>query len=304
MNTEPIFQKTQTYSHPHRTTVFPAARTRAVVSPNPAQAEPRRLLCVLAHPDDESLAIGGTLAKYAAEGMETFLLMGTRGEKGWLQDPARYPGPEELGRLRAAELRAAARILGLRELNVLGYVDGEVDQADPEQMIARIVFHLRRLRPEVVVTFDPNGMYGHPDHIALSQFTAAAVICAADPCYGPAGLAPHRVNKLYYRVHTREELEAYQSVFGDLHMSIDGVERSGAGWQDWAITTRVHTAPYWRTTWQAIACHRTQVPIQAATHQLFKRHQKNALGYEGYYRVFSTVNGGRSREADLFEGLP
>ncbi|MGB8647868.1 MAG: PIG-L deacetylase family protein [Anaerolineae bacterium] len=301
MNTEPTLQ----------THHYPTSQPKAKLQNIPGHAleacrgihRPLRLLCVLAHPDDESLAIGGTLARYAQEGTETYLLMGTRGERGWLGDPAHRPGLDALGHTREAELRAAAHVLGLREVNWLGYVDGEVDQADPNQMIARIVLHLRRLRPDVVITFDPNGMYGHPDHIAISQFTAAAILCAADPGYGPVGLVPHRASKFYYRVHTPDELAAYQHIFGDLRMSIDGVERSAAGWQGWAITTRIHTAPYWRTIWEAIACHRTQVHVQPAVQRLYRRQRNGALAYEGYYRVFSTVNGGRQVEADLFEGL-
>lgn len=88
----------------------------------------RRLLAVLAHPDDESLAIGPTLAKYAATGVETYLVTATRGERGWLGATSAYPGPTALGQLRQQELVAAAATLGLTEVNFLGYCDGEVDR--------------------------------------------------------------------------------------------------------------------------------------------------------------------------------
>ena len=116
---------------------------------------PLKLMCILAHPDDESLGTGGILAKYAAEGVETYLVTATRGERGWFGDEAEYPGLEELGRIREAELLDAAKVLGLQEVTFLDYVDGDLDQADPVEAINKIVGHLRRVRPHVVATFDP-----------------------------------------------------------------------------------------------------------------------------------------------------
>src|SRR6476661_6076381 len=152
-----------------------------------------RLMCVLAHPDDESLGMGGTLAKYAAEGVETYLVTATKGERG-RSGSAEPLTPEEVGRLRHAELCAAARELGVREVSLLGYRDAELDRANPAEAIGRIVAHLRRVKPEVVLTFGPDGAYGHPDHIAISQLTTAAVIAAADPAFvAPGAAPPHRV---------------------------------------------------------------------------------------------------------------
>src|SRR6185295_18699223 len=90
-----------------------------------------RLMCVLAHPDDESLGTGGTLAKYAEEGVATYLVTATRGERGRFFDNAEHPGPDIVGRTREAELRAAAEELGIREVSFLDYEDGGVDRADP-----------------------------------------------------------------------------------------------------------------------------------------------------------------------------
>src|SRR5215218_9097255 len=100
--------------------------------------EQLKLMCVLAHPDDESLGTGGTLARYAAEGVETYLLTATRGERGWFGAPDQNPGLAELGRIREAELRAAGRALGLREVAFLDYVDGDLDRADPAEAVARV----------------------------------------------------------------------------------------------------------------------------------------------------------------------
>jgi len=207
---------------------------------------------ILAHPDAESLGAGGILAKYAAEGVETYLLTATRGEHGWWGSDADYPGPEALGRTRAAELRAAAKALRLREVVLLDYMDGEVDQADTAEVIAKIVAQIRHLKPNVVVTFDPNGVYGHPDHIAISQLATAAVVTAADAAYADSGQPSHRVSKLYYRTFTSGELAAYQAAFGDLVMNIDRQERRGRGWPERVNTTRIDAGEYWPQVWRAI----------------------------------------------------
>src|SRR3954470_399973 len=111
--------------------------------------EPLRLMCILAHPDDESMGTGGALARYAAEGVETYLITATRGEYGWQGDPAENPGPEALGKLREQELCEAAKILRLREVCLLDYVDQHLDEADPAEVIPRLVGPLRRIRPQV-----------------------------------------------------------------------------------------------------------------------------------------------------------
>jgi LmbE family N-acetylglucosaminyl deacetylase len=261
-------------------------------------------MCILAHPDDESLGTGGILVKYAAEGIETYLVTATRGERGWFGNAEDYPGPEALGRIREAELTAAAEVLGLQDVAFLDFQDGELDQANPTEAIGKIVTHLRRVRPHVVVTFDPNGAYGHPDHIAICQFTTAAVVAAADPDYaGRQELPPHRVSKLYYMVETKEVLAAYQAVFGELAMFVDGKERRAVGWEDWAITTRIDTSAYWRRVWQAASCHCSQLPGYQALKDLPDEHHRNLWGTQAYYRAFSLVNGGRELEQDLFEGL-
>ncbi len=264
-----------------------------------------RLMAVLAHPDDESLGMGGILAKYAAEGIETYLVTATRGERGWFGDERDYPGPEVLGRLREDELYAAADVLGLRKVTFLDYLDGELDQANPAEAIAKIVAEIRRVRPQVVVTFDPNGVYGHPDHIAVSQFTTAAIVAAADSSYsGLSGyLPPHRVSKLYYRTFARAELLAYEAAFGELVMTIDGVERRTSAWPEWAITTRIDTAAYWPQVWQAVACHQTQLPGYQALKDLPGEYHHALWGTQSYYRALSLVNGGREVEDDLFAGI-
>jgi len=263
-----------------------------------------KLMCALAHPDDESLGTGGILAKYAAEGIKTYLVTATRGERGWFGAPDEYPGPAALGRIREAELYAAAGVLGLQEVAFLDYRDGELDQVDPGGAIARIVDHLRRLRPQVVVTFDPAGAYGHPDHIAISQLTTAAIVAAADPGYAEAQpWPPHRVSKLYYFAAIAQKIAAYQAAFGELTLEVDGLQRRAVPWEPWGITTRIETGAYWRRIWEAIACHRSQLPGYEALTNLPEAQRQNLWGTETYYRALSLVNGGRAIEQDLFQGL-
>jgi LmbE family N-acetylglucosaminyl deacetylase len=266
-------------------------------------ANPFKLMCVLAHPDDESLGTGSTLAKYAQEGIEIYLVTATRGERGWTGEEQDFPGLEELGKMREAELRCAAEKLGIRQVSFLDYIDGDLDQADHAQAVAKIVTHIRQVRPQVVVTFSPDGGYGHPDHIAISQFTTAAVVCAADPDYASDHLSPHRVSKFYYFVVPKQEIAIYQSVMGDLIMPVDGVDRRAVGWDDWAITTRIDTGESWRTAWQAVTCHRTQLPGYGDLMNLPEELHKTLWAERTYYRAFSLVNGGRKTETDLFEGL-
>ncbi|MBA2680647.1 MAG: PIG-L family deacetylase [Ktedonobacteraceae bacterium] len=266
--------------------------------------QPLKLMCILAHPDDESLGTGGILAKYATEGIETYLITATRGERGWYGDEREHPGLDILGRTREAELQAAAKVLGIQQVHFLDYMDGDLDQAHPAEIIAKIVGYLRRVKPDVVVTFDAEGSYGHPDHIAISQFTTAAIMEAANPSSSYyQDLPAHSVAKLYYMAATKEMLAVYQSVFGELVMHIDDVERRGQGWLNWAITTKIDAEPYWQTVWQAVHCHRSQIPAYSRLEQVSEAQHKVLWNSQTYYRVFSRVNGGRKMEHDLFEGL-
>ncbi|MEO6892554.1 MAG: PIG-L deacetylase family protein [Ktedonobacteraceae bacterium] len=267
-------------------------------------AETLKLMAILAHPDDESLGFGGILAKSAAENIETTLVTATLGERGWTGDEREYPGLETLGKIREAELRAAARVLGIHNINLLGYIDGDLDQAPPSEVVAKIVEHLRRVRPHVVVTFGPDGCYGHPDHIAISQFTTAAIVEAANSNSQYAqGLASHSVAKLYHMAPDADFFKSYQFVFGDLVMHIDNAERRAVAWPDWQITTRIDAVSHWRIVWNAVRCHQTQIPPSHLLERLSEEQHRVMWGFPTYYRVFSLVNGGRHIETDVFEGL-
>ena len=256
-----------------------------------------RLLAVLAHPDDESLGTGGTLAKYASEGVETFLLTATRGDAGRYAehrpgDPG-HPGRAALAAIREGELRAAASVLGVKDVAILDYHDQQLDEVDHAEVRRVIAEHLRRIRPDVVITFGPDGAYGHPDHIAICQFTTAAVMAAAD-----VGVA-----KLYYIAWSESLWHAYQTVLKKLTSMVDGVERQVVPWPEWAITSVIDTGQFCQTVWRAIACHESQMAVYTKFQNLPSEQFQALFGTQSFYRVFSTVNGGRARERDLFEGI-
>ena len=263
-----------------------------------------KLLAVFPHPDDETLGLGSTLARYAAEGIETHLLCATRGERGWFDSEGPNPGLEGVARIREAELRCAAEHLGIHEVSLLDYIDGDVDQADPEEIIGKLVSHIRRIKPQVVVTFGPDGAYGHPDHIALSQFTNAALVCAADRNFVDVSVQPpHRVLKFYYMIDSLDIVAAANEAFGGISMEVDGVTRHHDGWQDWQITTRLDNSEYLEKVQKAIHCHQSQLPGYGPIAAWSLAELKPVFGAGSFYRAFSLVNGGRKTENDLFEGL-
>jgi LmbE family N-acetylglucosaminyl deacetylase len=266
----------------------------------------RRLLAVLAHPDDESMGVGGVLAKYAAEGVRTAVVVATRGQRGRFHGRGPgdgHPGPVELGRIREKELTDAAAVLGVSDVALLDYEDQQLDRAEPVEAIDRIASEIRRLRPDVVVTFSPDGTYGHPDHIAISQLAAGAIAAAGamDPRAGAH--PPHLVSKFYYLVWSAPMLDAFDAAYHRLVSNVDGVERRVVPWPDWQITTVVDTSAHWQTVWKAVSCHRTQVTAYERLMHLPDESHATLWGRQSFYRVFSRVNGGRARESDLFEGI-
>jgi LmbE family N-acetylglucosaminyl deacetylase len=155
------------------------------------------ILFTFAHPDDESFSGAGTAMKYAAQGVRSVLLTATRGERGKTGDPPLCT-PDELPSLRERELRHAAAIVGFDELHLLDYRDRELPDAPPAEIRAALVTLIRRVKPLVVLTFDPNGFNVHPDHVAISRFTSEAIAAAADPRWHPEAGSPHEVRRLLW----------------------------------------------------------------------------------------------------------
>jgi LmbE family N-acetylglucosaminyl deacetylase len=160
----------------------------------------QRILAVYAHPDDECYCSGGTLAKYSDEGAEIMVVAATKGDAGQINDTYRATR-HTLGEVRASELRASCETLGVKHVECWDYPDGGLASANRQQLVGDIVSVIRRFRPHIVITFGPDGGYGHPDHIAISDATTQAVALACDPDTYPEQLThttPHEVQRLYH----------------------------------------------------------------------------------------------------------
>jgi mycothiol S-conjugate amidase len=176
------------------------------------------ILAVLAHPDDESFGLGGTLALYARRGDDTYLVCATRGEAGTV-DPEHLTGFQDTAALRTEELMRAAKHLGLKDVFFLGYRDsgmpGMEDNKHPDAQInhpidevaGRIVRYIRQLKPDIVLTFDPIGGYKHPDHIHVHLATKLAFDRSDDSSFHPEAGEPFKPAALYYQVFPREFLK-------------------------------------------------------------------------------------------------
>jgi len=264
-----------------------------------------KLLAIFAHPDDESIGMGGTLAKYSAQGVETYYACASRGERGWFGPEEQNPGLSVLGQIRTRELENAVKTLGMSGLHFLNYIDGDVDKANHTEIIGKIVSHIRKIAPQVVVTFPPDGNYGHPDHIAIGQFTNAAVVCAADPTYSdPENLSAHRVSKLYYMVDSEDIINLIAPFMDGMTFAVEGQLRGEVAWKDWMITTKIDMADYCGIAWRAIHCHESQLSTLGALAEMHENAATAILAMQGtFFRAFSLVNSGRELETDLFEGL-
>jgi LmbE family N-acetylglucosaminyl deacetylase len=175
--------------------------------------EKRTLLSVLAHPDDESFGMGGTLAKYAEDGTDVHLICATRGEAGEVA-PELLEGQPSIAHLREMELRCAVDKLGIKEVQLLDYRDsgmsGSADNTNPEALInapvdqvaKEIAEYIRKIKPQVILTFDPIGGYRHPDHIFIHQAATKAFYLAGDPAF-KSSYPPYKPGKLYYHTIPR-----------------------------------------------------------------------------------------------------
>lgn len=152
----------------------------------------------LAHPDDESFSGAGLACACLARGIRVVLVCATRGEAGQAGDASISGAPADVGTAREEELREAARIIGIDDVHLLGYRDRELSQADPAVIRRQLVEHLRRYRPDIVFTFDPNGFNLHPDHVAISRFTMEAIAAAADARWMPDDGRPHHVQRVLW----------------------------------------------------------------------------------------------------------
>jgi len=184
----------------------------------------RVLTAIYAHPDDETFSAGGTFAKYSSAGARCTLFCATDGDAGKSSAIA-VASKAELGALRREELRAAAHILGITALDFGGYPDGNLGGADQDELIGRIVAHVRRERPQVVITFAPEGAPNqHRDHKAISRAATAAFFLAGHPGApgGAESLPPFQPDRLFYVTWAPPPPDAQMRLLGLPHtVSID-----------------------------------------------------------------------------------
>ncbi len=282
------------------------------------------LLAVHAHPDDEVFGTGGVLARAADEGIHTVLICSTGGEVGEIHDPDLDPDEARgrLAQIREQELRRACAILNVAELHFLGYRDsgmvGTPDNADPRnfhnadptEAAGRVARIIRQARPQVVVTYNPYGGYGHPDHIAAHHAAVAAFDMAADPACFPEqlaeGLAPWQAQKLYYTAIPRSGIQEMGEIMRE--RGIDGpfsredVDLTDMTTPDDEITTRVDVGDYVAQKRAALQAHRTQIGAEHFMMLLPEDISRRILSAEMFVRARSLVEA-PIPEDDLFSGI-
>lgn len=288
---------------------------------------PRRLLAIFPHPDDETFGPGGTLARYAREGVSVHYACATRGEVGSVDDNLLEPYihlPEEqrIGTLRENELRCAATTLGLAGLHLLGYRDSGMHNtednrhprafinADPQHVTAELVGLIRRIQPQVIITFDPFGGYGHPDHIFAHQRTMEAFTAAGNPTRYPEAGEPYAPQKLYWLAFPKRILKIALRVmplfrrdptkFG---RNKDVNLREIAEQHDYPINTRIDIWPYFAIREKAARCHTSQMGTDTFWSRLPRPLRRWIAGYETFTRVEPPTTSRRVIEHDLFAGV-
>jgi N-acetyl-1-D-myo-inositol-2-amino-2-deoxy-alpha-D-glucopyranoside deacetylase len=276
----------------------------------------RCVVFVHAHPDDEALATGGTIARYSAEGAHVCLVTCTNGELGEIAEvPDLGPADEirpRLGEIRAVELEEACRRLGDIDLRMLGYHDSGMEgtpanddpgafiNQDIEAPVAKLAAVLREIRPQVLVTYNEYGGYGHPDHIRAHEVALRAVDAAAD------GSRWHRVPKVYYSAFPRSLMQAARQMWSDFgfegeFFSDSDVERIGT--PDDEINAVVDVSQFVDRKFAALEAHRTQLGTIAPFLQIPQDIRAMAMGAEHYVLARTELARPQQIESDLFEGL-
>ena len=266
-----------------------------------------KLMAVFAHPDDEAFGSGGTLARYAAEGHEVHVVTATRGEAGQIAQPE-LATTANLPDVREQELRCACRIYGVRPPIFMDYVDGQLTIVNQGQAVARLVRIIRDLRPQVLITFGQDGIYGHYDHLAVHRWASIAYDLAADPNCFPHVLRgacqPHQVSKLYFRALTKDQVATMGENGIPAAVMMDGVPFPFVPRKDSEITTVIHVSDFVEVKLQGIRCHATQVgrsnPFVEAPDEVMRQPWFRA---ESYVLARSTVGWPQGLETDLLARL-
>lgn len=282
-----------------------------------------RLLVCYAHPDDEVLGPGGTIRYFAEQGATIEMVLTTRGEAGEISDPA-LATPETLPQVREQEALCSAQKLGIQKIHFLGYRDSGMDGTEENQnpnayinqpskvVVPRLVELIRAFKPHILLTFEPYGGYGHPDHKAINRHSLAAYDYASDPTYQPDLGEAWQISRLFYPIlgveqfeEMRDRMQAHELDTEQLDQAIAG--RGKKGWPRGKYTVRRDVSSTVDAKWQAGHCHATQ---WGGSDSLFRR-----LSDDEMKQVFSTEYFYLARSAnsaelvdnftlpDLFTGL-
>ncbi|MDQ1683817.1 MAG: N-acetyl-D-myo-inositol-2-amino-2-deoxy-alpha-D-glucopyranoside deacetylase [Frankiaceae bacterium] len=291
----------------------------------------RRLLLVHAHPDDEVIGSGATMAKYAAEGAHVTLVTCTLGEEGEILLPelAHLAADKEdgLGEHRIGELDAAMKALGVTDHQFLGGAGRWRDsgmmglptndrpdcfwQADLDEAVGELVQIIREVRPQVVVTYNENGGYGHPDHIQAHRVAVAAYEAAADAARYPSAGPAWQASKLYYlavpKSLLRQGFELMKQMGEEAPFGVTSPDDLPFGDEDEAVTTQVDARDYLDAKVEAMRAHATQIAVDGPLFALSNNIGQRAFGFE-HFRLMrgalgDPVEGSAWRETDLFAGL-
>ena len=279
----------------------------------------KTLMAVLAHPDDESFGMGGTLALYAQKGYEIHVICATLGEAGTVDDEY-LQNYDNIAALREAELRCATESLGVNQLHLLGYRDsgmpGTPENEHPnaqinhsvEEVAGKVVKYIREIKPEIVLTFDPIGGYKHPDHIHIQKATTLAFEKADDASFYPEAGSPFKPLALYYHLFPRAFLRWATRLMPLFGMNPrkwgrnKDIDLKSLLEVDFPSHVRIDIREVADTKRKAGACHASQGGIVMrrglmgfATRALEK--------HEDYMRVYPPVNGQKKVVNDLFEGI-
>lgn len=291
--------------------------------PQVESTEPLRMVAVHAHPDDESSKGAGTTARYAHEGVRVTVISCTGGERGDILNP-HLPDPDgamaRMPEVRRAEMAAAQRILGV-DHEWLGFADSGLPEGDPlpalpegsfatipvEEAARPLVEALRRLRPQVLTTYDENGGYPHPDHIQCHRVSVFAYEKAADPEFAPELGRPWSVSKLYYiNGFSRSRFQGVADHLRGVGRPDLELEERLEHWNhgsDRMITTYVDISDYLETRDAALRAHATQVDPEGFFFALPNDVQREAHWAVDEYELRSSRIGVTLPENDLFAGV-
>ena len=276
----------------------------------------RKILAVFAHPDDE-VPFSGTFAHYARQGAQVALITTTKGEAGEISDPT-LAAPENLGAARETELRCAAELIGIADLHFLGYCDSGMAgtpenesptafiRADPDDILIKMVGIIRRFQPQVLITFEPNGWYGHPDHIAAGKYATQAFSLAGDPLAYPDAGAPWQPARLYHAAFLRSSFKVIADYAESAGLELPDFEAFKLDEPDpleEQITHTLDVRAYVEMKNTAARCHRTQFDEDNLFFNAPPDILRKSMGYEHFIQVNPRPDQISEPIPDLFAGL-